>query len=423
MRGAGAAAPHHDDDQGRRAGRHDASRSSRRSSSRATSSSTAATRGSRTRSGAKRRWREKGLHFVGMGVSGGEEGARHGPSLMPGGAERGVASDPRRSSRRSPRKTDSGPCVTYVGPDGAGHFVKMVHNGIEYGDMQLIAEAYDVLQRGLGLRRRRARRHLRRVEPRAARVVPDRDHRARSCQVTDPETRQAARRRGRSTRPGRRAPASGRRRSRSISACRSRRSPPRIDARVLSCMKDRARRRRAKICAGRRAARRWPPTDDRQLIDDVHDALYAAKICSLRAGHGAHRRRRAASTTGTSTSREMARIWKGGCIIRARFLDAIMRAYERKPTCRTCCSTASSPRPVQRGRSRGWRRDRRRCAPRPASRCRRCRASLAYFDAYRTADLPQNLTQAQRDAFGAHTYERADHPERGAIHTDWLGAP
>ena len=123
-------------------------------------------------------------------------------------------------------KTDAGPCVTHVGPDGAGHFVKMVHNGIEYGDMQLIAEAYDVLRRGLGLTHAADRRRLRRMEPRAARVVPRRAHRARL-------PRRSIRRRSSrsstscSTRRGRRAPASGRRRSRSTSPSRSRRSPPR----------------------------------------------------------------------------------------------------------------------------------------------------------------------------------------------------
>ena len=129
----------------------------------------------RTRAGARARCARRGLHFVGCGVSGGEEGARRGPSLMPGGSDAGLGGDPRRCSRPSRPRPRPGPCVTHVGPDGAGHFVKMVHNGIEYGDMQLIAEAYDVLRRGLGLSRRRAGDVFDGWNERRARVVPDRD--------------------------------------------------------------------------------------------------------------------------------------------------------------------------------------------------------------------------------------------------------
>ena len=122
--------------------------------------------------------REQGLHFVGCGVSGGEEGARFGPSIMPGGSDEAWARI-RDVLEAIAAKTEAGPCVTHVGPDGAGHFVKMVHNGIEYGDMQLIAEAYDVLHRGLGLSTPEIAERVRRVEPRPARVVPRRAHRAR----------------------------------------------------------------------------------------------------------------------------------------------------------------------------------------------------------------------------------------------------
>jgi 6-phosphogluconate dehydrogenase len=356
--------------------------------------------------------RALGVSFVGMGVSGGGEGARWGPSLMPGGAESAW-------KRLQPvleaiaAKTDSGPCVTHVGPDGAGHFVKMVHNGIEYGDMQLIAEAYDVLSRGLGMGAPEISEIFSRWNegPLASYLV---ELTAKVLAVMDPETGQPlvdlvvdkAGQKGTGRWSAQLAldlaiPVP------TISAA--------IDARVLSSMKD------ERVAAARkiRGVTAPPPaaTERAALVGAVHDALLCAKICSYAQGlelieAGSHRYAWNISIV------EMARIWKGGCIIRARLLDNIMRAYSRSPGManlllddefegRVYVAQGNWRRAVGLAQSLG--------IPAPAFA-----ASLAYFDSYRAARLPQNLTQAQRDAFGAHTYERSDKPELGPVHTDWL---
>jgi 6-phosphogluconate dehydrogenase len=353
-----------------------------------------------------------GLRFVGMGVSGGEEGARRGPSLMPGG-------DPEAWGRIKPifeaiaAKTDSGPCVTHVGPDGAGHFVKMVHNGIEYGDMQLIAEAYDVLGRGLGLN-----------APEIAEVFTEwnKTHlesflieiTARVLMVNDGET-------GRplvdlvQDKAGQKGTGKWTAQVALDLAVPIPTIAAAIDARVMSSMKE-ARVTAASIIRG---ALLEPPAADRaQIINDVRDALYAAKVCSY--AQGLQLITSASNVHKWNISlREMARIWKGGCIIRARLLDAIMRAYERSPSLANLLLDGEFEAAVRTAQP-GWRRCLSRATalgiPMPAMS-----ASLAYFDSVRTARLPQNLTQAQRDAFGAHTYERTDKPALGFIHTEWLG--
>jgi 6-phosphogluconate dehydrogenase (decarboxylating) len=353
----------------------------------------------------------KGLHFFGVGVSGGEDGARHGPSLMPGGkAEAYPRIQPILEAIAA--RTESGACVTHVGPDGAGHFVKMVHNGIEYADMQLIAEAYDVLRRLGGL-----------DAPALAKVFAAWnagplesfliDITAQIFQVADPRTggwlvdevldKAGQKGTGRWTaeialRLGVSIP--------SIAAA--------IDARVLSSMKD-ARVSAGKVLRGPAEAPRV--TDTAGLVRAVHDALYASKIVAYAQGMALIR---AASDhyTWNITLEECARIWKGGCIIRARFLDTIMRAYGRDPALASLLLDETLRSSIERAQA-AWREvvglAQRHGIPVPA-----LASSLAYYDSYRTADLPQNLTQAQRDAFGAHTYQRADAPDEGFVHTDWL---
>ncbi|MEM6531366.1 MAG: NADP-dependent phosphogluconate dehydrogenase [Myxococcota bacterium] len=351
-------------------------------------------------------WAEKGLHFVGMGVSGGEEGARNGPSLMPGGSAHAY-SNLAPILEAIAATSDSGPCVTHCGPDGAGHFVKMVHNGIEYADMQAIAEAYDLLHRlgGLGndalaetfsgwnagplesflieitgkiFTKRDGEGHLvDRVLDRAGQ------------KGTGRWTAQLALELGVSI-P-------------SIAAS--------IDARILSSGKS-AREHAATLLSGPA-----PQTADSEFLKQVHDALFATKIIAYTQGMDLIREGSEANRWGIDL-RETARIWKAGCIIRARFLDTIMKAYEsdralpsllldpairdevlaRVPALRSVVAAAAHaglPVPV-------------------------LGASLAYFDSVRTARLPQNLTQAQRDAFGAHTYQRVDDPDGPAVHSDWL---
>jgi 6-phosphogluconate dehydrogenase len=346
------------------------------------------------------------LHFVGSGVSGGEEGARHGPSLMPGGTRESWESI-RTIFEAIAAKSDSGACVTYCGTDGAGHYVKMVHNGIEYGDMQLIAEAYDLLRRGLGSDANELAQIFEKWNegPLQSFLI---EITAKIFRVRDPETGaplvdkilDKAGQKGTGKWTAQVAldlavPIP------TIAAA--------IDARVLSSMKD----ERVKASSLLSGAAGSQPADREQFIDDVHDALYAAKICSYAQGM-------ALIQAGSREwkwdidMREVARIWKAGCIIRAKFLDSIMRAYERDRALPNLLLDEAF-RPSQ----EAWRR----CVayaqsngiPTPAFS-----ASLAYYDSYRTANLPQNLTQAQRDFFGAHTYQRNDKgPDAPFIHTDW----
>jgi 6-phosphogluconate dehydrogenase len=350
------------------------------------------------------------LNFVGCGVSGGEEGARFGPSIMPGGSDAAWARI-RDVLEAISAKTEAGPCVTHVGPDGAGHFVKMVHNGIEYGDMQIIAETYDVLHRGLGL-----------TTPEAGEVFAQWNRgplesflielTAHVCTVIDPVTGQPlvdviqdkAGQKGTGKWTAQIAldlavaiPTIG----------------AALDARVLSSLKgERVAASglhpqtdvRAPFAAGDRT--RW--------TEDLRDALHGARVCSYAQGMAVIAAGSAQYSWGVNLA-EMARIWKGGCIIRARLLDAVRQAFTANPTLPNLLAAPAIAAELQRA-APGWRRAVAAAAsagiPVPA-----IAASLAYFDSYRTARLPQNLTQAQRDAFGAHKYERVEQP--GFVHSEW----
>jgi 6-phosphogluconate dehydrogenase len=354
--------------------------------------------------------RARSVRFVGMGVSGGEDGARYGPSLMPGGA-RSAYDHLRPMLEAISAKTDSGPCVTYVGPDGAGHFVKMVHNGIEYGVMQAIAEAYDLLRRALSLsaaetadlfaewNRGPMESYLIEI---TSQVLSTRDPETGHPLVEMILDKAGQKGTGKWTAQvaldlGVPVP--------TIAAA--------IDARVLSSMKEERMRasEQLKSATTTRAA-----DDTREITAAVRDGLSAATLCAyaqgmalLRAGSTEHRWK--------VDLREIARIWTGGCIIRARLLGTIMQAYERDGDLPNLLLDADiRPRILE--AEHGSRRTVRMAVahgiPVPA-----LSASLAYFDSYRTAVLPQNLTQAQRDYFGAHTYQRIDRPDAGFVHTDW----
>ena len=354
---------------------------------------------------------EKGIRFFGVGVSGGEEGARFGPSLMPGGDAKAYESI-RPILEAISAKTDSGPCVTHVGTKGAGHFVKMVHNGIEYADMQLIAESYDVLARAFELNTKQLEAvfldwnkgplesFLIEITGQIFGVTDDETGRPLVDLVLDKAGQKGT---GRWTvesalELGVSVP--------SIAAA--------LDARVLSSMKEQRVQASKAFDVG--GLVHEPISSDR--IGQVHDALYAAKICAY--AQGLHLIRVGSDDKGWGVDlQETARIWKGGCIIRARLLDSIRAAHERDPALANLILDPVFKRDLEEhhdalrkvvalAQARG--------IPVPA-----LSASLAWFDAYRTADLPQNLTQAQRDAFGAHTYLRRDDLDRGAVHSEWLG--
>jgi 6-phosphogluconate dehydrogenase len=359
-------------------------------------------------------YRGKKLHFVGMGVSGGEDGARHGPSLMPGGSDFAYE---RLSEVLTAiaAKTDSGACVTHVGADGAGHFTKMVHNGIEYGDMQLIAEAYDLLHRVVGLEAEglaavfeqwnRGPLESFLIEI-TAKIFHKRDDVTGQPLVDLVEDKAGQKGTGKWTAQvaldvGVPIP--------TIAAA--------LDARGLSSMKA-ERLVAAPRLPGPAPGPKPSGAEQAELIDAVQHALYAAKVCSYAQGMSLIRSG-AESFKWSIDLREVARIWKGGCIIRARFLDSIMTAFEKKPGLTNLLLDEEFGSRVAQNQA-GWRRvvglAQSVGVPVPAFA-----ASLAYYDSYRTPRLPQNLTQAQRDAFGSHTYERTDKPELGFVHTDWLG--
>ncbi len=356
--------------------------------------------------------RSSAIRFVGIGVSGGERGARFGPSLMAGG-------DGESYERLNPvleaiaAESAYGPCVSRVGPDGAGHFVKMVHNGIEYGVMQAIAEAYDMLKRGRGLGAAEIAELFARWNegPVESFLV---DLTAKVLAVEDPETGRPlvdvildeAGQKG----TGRWAVESAL--DLGIAAPVTAAA---VDARVLSSMKS-DRVHAETIIRGVAAAP--VKVEKQECVQAVHDALYAAMISAY--AEGLNLIRAGSEEYGWDVDlRDIARTWTGGCIIRARLLVDIMRAFEARvdlphlfldEEIRGNLETAQP----------GWRlavaASVSRGIPVPV-----LGAGLAHFDSYRTADLPQNLTQAQRDAFGSHTYRRKDRPDED-VHTDWPGA-
>jgi len=354
---------------------------------------------------------DKGLRFFGAGVSGGEEGARNGPAIMPGGdkeAYKHIAPIFEAISA----KTDSGSCVTHCGPDGAGHFVKMVHNGIEYADMQFIAEAYDVLSRAGGMKPDAIGKVFAEWNkgPLESFLI---EISAKVMSVKDPKTGgwlvdQVVDKAGQK----------GTGKWTAIIALELDIPIPSIaasvDARVLSSMKD-ERVVAAKVLAGPKPRKYEGSTEE--LVRKVHDALYAAKICGY--AQGMHLLTAGSREFNWNMNMgELARIWKGGCIIRARFLDSIMKAYARRPDLPNLLIDEEFKKAVE-TRQEAWR-EVVGLAQQNGIPVMGMSTGLAYYDSYRSAELPQNLTQAQRDAFGSHTYQRKDDAEGAFVHSEWL---
>lgn len=352
--------------------------------------------------------REKGIHFVGTGVSGGEEGALEGPSIMPGGTRESYETlGPILEAISA--KVDGQPCCTYVGPNGAGHFVKMVHNGIEYADMQLIAEAYDLLRQGLGA-----------TAPEIAEIFAQWNEgelesflieiTADVLSHTDPKTGKPfvdiildrAEQKGTGRWTVQNAldlgvPITG------IAEA--------TFARALSGSVPQRTAGQETLPA---ETETWHVEDRDAFIEDVRQALYASKIVAY--SQGFDQIAAASEEYGWNIQRgDMARIWRGGCIIRARFLNRITEAYERNPELPLLIADEYFTDAITKG-LKSWRRIVSQAAlhgvPTPAFS-----SSLSYYDGVRAGRLPANLIQAQRDFFGAHTYERVDLP--GSFHTEW----
>jgi 6-phosphogluconate dehydrogenase len=352
----------------------------------------------------------KGLHFMGVGISGGEEGALWGPSIMPGGPQETWAMVRDKLEAIAAKAAEDGkPCVVYLGPRGAGHYVKMVHNGIEYGDMQLIAEAYDILQRALGL-----------GAAELAEIFTEWNHgeldsflidiTAKIFRRVDEETGQplvdlvldkaAQKGTGKWT---------------SQDALDIGAPIPTINAavvgRIISSLKD-ERMAASKVLPAH--AQEAYTGDKAQLIDAVRQALYASKISAYAQGMALLRMASEEYEYGLNLG-EVAAIWRAGCIIRARFLNRITEAFVRRPNLPNLLLDEHLGQAVA-DRLPAWRQVVQTAVglgiPVPGFS-----DSLAYYDSYRSARLPANLIQAQRDYFGAHTYERVDKP--GIFHSNW----
>ena len=354
--------------------------------------------------------REVGLHFVGTGVSGGEEGALNGPSIMPGGTKESYESlGPILEAISA--KVDGVPCCTHVGPDGAGHFVKMVHNGIEYADMQLIAEAYDLLRHGLGATAPEigevfAAWNTGDLESYLIEVT------AEVLAHTDAATGRpfvdvvadAAEQKG----TGRWTVQNALDLGVPITGI--------AEATFARALSGSVPQRSAAVGVLPADAGQWEITDRDAFIEDVRRALYSSKVVAY--SQGFDQIAAASEEFGWGIDRgAMARIWRGGCIIRARFLDRITQAYERDAQLPLLLADPYFTAAVANGVA-AWRRVVAAAAvhgvPTPAFS-----SSLAYYDGVRAERLPANLIQAQRDFFGAHTYRRTDRD--GVFHTDWSG--
>jgi len=351
-----------------------------------------------------------GFHFVGAGVSGGEEGALHGPAIMPGGPP--VAWEALAPILRAiaAKAEDGEPCVEYMGPRGAGHYVKMVHNGIEYGDMQLIAEVYDLLRRGGGLsaaeiadifsawNQAELQSYLIEITAQALRVV-DKETGQPLVDVIVDEAQQKGTGKWMSQNAfdlGAPIP--------TINAA--------VEARQISALKT-ERVAASRVLAG--PAARFSG-DRQELIEAARHALYASKITSYAQGMSLLRIASADYRYNINLA-DVAKIWRAGCIIRAALLGDIREAFRRDPNLVNLLIDESFRRRIgEPAVQRGWRFVVQ-TAVGLGIPVNGLSTSLAYYDAYRSARLPANLTQAQRDFFGAHTYRRLDRD--GVFHTDW----
>ncbi len=351
-----------------------------------------------------------GLGFVGMGVSGGEEGALKGPSLMPGGTEAGYR-DLEPILTKIAAQVDDGPCVTFIGPGGAGHYVKMVHNGIEYGDMQLIAEAYDLMKTTLDLNGKELEEvfsqwnHTDELDSFLIEITAD------IFSNIDPKTHQplvdsildAAGQKG----TGRWTVVSSLELGVPIPTIYAA-----VNARVMSAYKE-ERVAASKEISGPTAKYEG---DKQDFIDRVRDALYCSKMCSYAQGMALLSKASAEFNFNLDLA-EIARIWKGGCIIKAAFLDKIKNAFNENPDLPNLLLAPEFKQSIV-DRQAAWR-EVLATANKLGIAVPAFSSSLDYFDSYRRASLPQNLTQAQRDYFGAHTYERVDTPRGEFSHTEW----
>jgi 6-phosphogluconate dehydrogenase len=355
---------------------------------------------------------DKGILFIGTGVSGGEEGARHGPSIMPGGNPAAWPHVKPIFQAIAAKVEDGTPCCDWVGEDGAGHYVKMVHNGIEYGDMQLICEAYDLLQHGLGLKaddlaqvfaewnKGELDSYLIEISSQIF-AKKDDDGKPLVDKILDTAGQKGT---GKWT---------------VISALDTGQPVTLIGesvfARCLSALKE-ERVAASKILEG--PVKKPDVADRAAFIEDVRRALYCSKIVSYTQGYMLLRAA-AQENKWNLNMGGIALMWRGGCIIRSQFLGDIKAAFDTNPGLTNLLLDNFFSSAVNKYQA-SWRKAIVHAVelgvPTPAFS-----TALNFFDGYRTARLPQNLLQAQRDFFGAHTYERIDQPRGQFFHTNWTG--
>ena len=372
--------------------------------------------------------KDRGILFVGSGVSGGEIGARFGPALMPGGSRRAWRSlrpiwnaIAARVDSRTGRPietyapgqpvTEGDPCAAHIGPDGAGHYVKMVHNGIEYGDMQLICEAYFLMSQLLGMKPNemsevfgawnRGDLDSFLIEI-TADILAQPDPAQPRGYIVDAILDAAGQK--------------GTGKWTSVSALDmgipAATITEAVFARCMSAIKE-ERMAASKQLRGPKAK---PAGSKKALIEAVRDALYCSKICSYAQGF---------QLMGEAQNEynwqldfgQIAMVWRGGCIIRARFLQKIKEAYDRDPALANLLLDPYFKRQIHKGQA-NWRKVVALAATAGVP-CPAFMSALAYFDSYRSARLPANLLQGQRDYFGAHTYERVDRERGEFFHIDW----
>jgi 6-phosphogluconate dehydrogenase len=354
---------------------------------------------------------EKGILFIGAGISGGEEGARQGPSIMPGGNPEAWP-QVKDIFQAIAAQVDDEPCCDWVGEEGAGHFVKMVHNGIEYGDMQLICEAYDFMQRGLGIDTDAIQSvfgewnkgvldsYLMEI---SADILGHQD--IDGTPLVD-KILDAAGQKGTGKWTGINALDLGIPLTLIGEA---------VFARCLSAMKE----ERVRAAAILSSTLPLFAGNVKEYVGYVHDALYASKIISYAQGYMLMRH--AAKEYGWKLNYGgIALMWRGGCIIRSALLDNIKQAFATNPELENLLLDGFFRTAILQAQG-GWRKVVAKAAelgvPTPAFA-----SALSYFDGYRSARLPANLLQAQRDYFGAHTYERVDNARGEFFHTDWTGS-
>lgn len=352
----------------------------------------------------------EGLHFVGMGISGGEEGALWGPSMMFGGPKEAWDTLKPMLEAIAAKADDGAPCVTLLGPHGSGHYVKMVHNGIEYADMQLIAEIYDFLHRGLGLNNSALAKifhdwnegplqsYLIEI---TARIFQKKDAKSANDLVDMIVDEAEQKGTGKWTSQnafdiGAAIP--------TINAA--------VESRIISGLKE-ERVAASKVLHGPDQTK--PDTDVDALVQAAHDALLASKVAAYAQGMEMLQTASLEYQYDLKIT-EIAKIWRAGCIIRARLLKDIMKSYQEKPQLANLMLDSALKKVVESNQD-NWRKIIKMAIDQGIP-VLALSSALAYFDAYRSERLPANLTQAQRDFFGAHTYRRID--REGSFHTDWV---